>query len=88
MISANSDTFPLKTNLEKTCRTLEDQMNEYRNKCDEYQRTIHDFTSQKAKLQAENGEFRLVCLSVRNVGLLLPHGRVYLKIILNTVDFK
>uniref|UniRef100_A0A8C4DXF1 Myosin-7 n=1 Tax=Dicentrarchus labrax TaxID=13489 RepID=A0A8C4DXF1_DICLA len=44
------------TNLEKTCRTLEDQMNEYRGKCDEYQRSLHDFTTQKAKLQAENDE--------------------------------
>lgn len=47
--------FPLKTTLEKTCRTLEDQMNEYRNKCEECQRTLNDFTTQKAKLQAENG---------------------------------
>uniref|UniRef100_A0A8C4DYQ9 Myosin-7 n=1 Tax=Dicentrarchus labrax TaxID=13489 RepID=A0A8C4DYQ9_DICLA len=39
-----------------TCRTLEDQMNEYRGKCDEYQRSLHDFTTQKAKLQAENDE--------------------------------
>lgn len=76
IISANSDTFPLKTNLEKTCRTLEDQMNEYKNKCDEYQRTVHDFTSQKAKLQAENGEFKRVCTSVINVGLLLPVGHL------------
>ncbi|XP_068604806.1 myosin-7-like [Brachionichthys hirsutus] len=45
-----------KTNLEKTCRTLEDQMNEYRNRCDENQRTLHDVTTQKAKLQAENDE--------------------------------
>uniref|UniRef100_A0A665WMI2 Myosin-7 n=1 Tax=Echeneis naucrates TaxID=173247 RepID=A0A665WMI2_ECHNA len=45
-----------KTNLEKTSRTLEDQMNEYRTKCEEYQRTLHDVTTQRAKLQAENGE--------------------------------
>uniref|UniRef100_A0A3B4YIN7 Myosin-7 n=1 Tax=Seriola lalandi dorsalis TaxID=1841481 RepID=A0A3B4YIN7_SERLL len=45
-----------KTNLEKTSRTLEDQMNEYRSKCDEYQRSLNDFTTQRAKLQAENGE--------------------------------
>uniref|UniRef100_A0A3P8X4Q4 Myosin-7 n=1 Tax=Cynoglossus semilaevis TaxID=244447 RepID=A0A3P8X4Q4_CYNSE len=42
--------------LEKTCRTLEDQMNDYRNKCDEYQRSLNDFTTQRAKLQAENDE--------------------------------
>ncbi|KAM4556890.1 myosin-7-like isoform 2-T2 [Fundulus diaphanus] len=45
-----------KTILEKTCRTLEDQSNEYRTKCDEYQRSLNDFTTQKAKLQAENDE--------------------------------
>ncbi len=52
----NYGVFLLKTNLEKMCRTLEDQMNEYRGKCDEYQRSLHDFTTQKAKLQAENGQ--------------------------------
>eukprot|EP00064_Thunnus_orientalis_P018476 superscaffoldBa00004273_g18575 len=45
-----------KTNLEKTCRTLEDQMNEYRTKWEESQRSLNDFTTQKAKLQAENDE--------------------------------
>ncbi|KAM6976546.1 myosin-7-like [Aplochiton taeniatus] len=45
-----------KTNLEKMCRTLEDQMSEYRTKSEEGQRSINDFTMQKAKLQTENGE--------------------------------
>uniref|UniRef100_A0A667ZS33 Myosin heavy chain 6 n=1 Tax=Myripristis murdjan TaxID=586833 RepID=A0A667ZS33_9TELE len=45
-----------KTNLEKMCRTLEDQMSEFRTKTDEGQRIINDFTMQKAKLQTENGE--------------------------------
>ncbi|XP_071384454.1 myosin-7-like [Centroberyx affinis] len=45
-----------KTNLEKMCRTLEDQMTEYRTKAEEGQRTINDFTMHKAKLQTENGE--------------------------------
>uniref|UniRef100_A0A8B9JCI7 Myosin-7 n=1 Tax=Astyanax mexicanus TaxID=7994 RepID=A0A8B9JCI7_ASTMX len=44
------------TNLEKMSRTLEDQMNEYRNKCEENQRSLNDFSTQKAKLQAENDE--------------------------------
>ncbi|TRY69856.1 hypothetical protein DNTS_015321 [Danionella cerebrum] len=44
------------SNLEKMCRTLEDQMSEYRTKAEEGQRTINDFTMQKAKLQTENGE--------------------------------
>ncbi|KAG7216768.1 hypothetical protein INR49_021166, partial [Caranx melampygus] len=45
-----------KTNLEKMCRTFEDQMSELRTKSDEGQRIINDFTMQKAKLQTENGE--------------------------------
>jgi len=43
------------TNLEKMCRTLEDQMTEYKTKSEEGQRIINDFTMQKAKLQTENG---------------------------------
>ena len=37
------------------CRTLEDQMSEYKTKAEESQRSINDFTMQKAKLQTENG---------------------------------
>ncbi|KAK0146037.1 Myosin-7 [Merluccius polli] len=46
-----------KITLEKSGRTMEDQMNEYRTKCEEYQRSLNDFVTQRAKLQAENGEF-------------------------------
>ncbi|KAJ7987385.1 hypothetical protein DPEC_G00325940 [Dallia pectoralis] len=46
-----------KTNLEKMCRTTEDQMSEYRTKAEEGQRSINDFTMQRAKLLTENGEF-------------------------------
>ncbi|TRY53867.1 hypothetical protein DNTS_002810 [Danionella cerebrum] len=45
-----------KANLEKMCRTLEDQMSEYRSKFEEGQRCINDFTMHKSKLQSENGE--------------------------------
>ncbi|XP_072297034.1 myosin-7-like [Eucyclogobius newberryi] len=45
-----------KNNFEKMCRSLEDQMNEYKSKAEEGQRVIIDFTMQKAKLQTENGE--------------------------------
>lgn len=38
------------------CRTLEDQMTEYKMKAEEGQRSINDFTMQKAKLQTENGK--------------------------------
>lgn len=41
--------------MEKMCRTLEDQMTEYKTKSEEGQRTINDLTMQKAKLQTENG---------------------------------
>ncbi|KAM9797928.1 myosin-6 [Neosynchiropus ocellatus] len=45
-----------KTNVEKTCRTMEDNMNEHRNRSEEAQRTINDLTTQRAKLLTENGE--------------------------------
>uniref|UniRef100_A0A8C3IU96 Myosin-7 n=1 Tax=Chrysemys picta bellii TaxID=8478 RepID=A0A8C3IU96_CHRPI len=45
-----------KANLEKLCRTVEDQMNEHRTKSEEAQRMVNDLTTQRAKLQAENGE--------------------------------
>ncbi|KAM8838269.1 myosin-7-like isoform 3-T3 [Synchiropus picturatus] len=57
VVSSLEQVVKAKTNLEKTCRTLEDQANEYRMKCDENQRTLNDFTTQKAKLQAENDEY-------------------------------
>ncbi|MBN3326216.1 MYH6 protein, partial [Atractosteus spatula] len=43
-----------KANLEKMCRTLEDQMNEYRSKSEENQRALNDLTTQRAKLLTEN----------------------------------
>ena len=49
-------------NLEKMCRSLEDQMNEYKLKSEEGQRSINDFSMQKAKLQTENGKTHLVRL--------------------------
>ncbi|KAG6920413.1 myosin heavy chain 7, partial [Chelydra serpentina] len=45
-----------KANLEKLCRTVEDQMNEHRTKSEEAQRMVNDLTTQRAKLQTENGE--------------------------------
>uniref|UniRef100_A0A7N5ZRZ3 Myosin heavy chain 6 n=1 Tax=Anabas testudineus TaxID=64144 RepID=A0A7N5ZRZ3_ANATE len=54
VVSNMEHTF--KTNLEKMCRTLEDQLMEHRTQSEEAQRTINDFTMQKAKFQTENGE--------------------------------
>uniref|UniRef100_A0AAY4AKV6 Myosin-7 n=1 Tax=Denticeps clupeoides TaxID=299321 RepID=A0AAY4AKV6_9TELE len=56
VVSSMEHVVKNKTNLEKMCRTLEDQVNEFRNKCEEHQRSLNDFTTQKSKLQAENDE--------------------------------
>ncbi|XP_048102750.1 myosin-3-like isoform X2 [Alosa alosa] len=45
-----------KANIERQCRSLEDQCQEYKAKAEEAQRALTDFTSQNARLQAENGE--------------------------------
>uniref|UniRef100_A0A3P9C9J7 Myosin heavy chain, fast skeletal muscle-like n=1 Tax=Maylandia zebra TaxID=106582 RepID=A0A3P9C9J7_9CICH len=46
-----------KGNLEKMCRTLEDQLSELKVKNDENVRQLNDINAQKARLQTENGEF-------------------------------
>ncbi|XP_051251578.1 myosin heavy chain, fast skeletal muscle-like [Dicentrarchus labrax] len=46
-----------KGNLEKMCRTLEDQFSELKAKNDENVRQLNDINGQKARLQTENGEF-------------------------------
>uniref|UniRef100_UPI003AAE03E5 myosin heavy chain, fast skeletal muscle-like n=1 Tax=Centroberyx gerrardi TaxID=166262 RepID=UPI003AAE03E5 len=46
-----------KGNLEKMCRTLEDQLNELKVKNDENLRQINDMTAQRARLMTENGEY-------------------------------
>ncbi|CAJ1050694.1 myosin heavy chain%2C fast skeletal muscle-like [Xyrichtys novacula] len=45
-----------KTNLEKMCRTLEDQLSELKTKNDEHVRQLNDVGVQRARLQTENGE--------------------------------
>ncbi|XP_072339206.1 myosin-3-like [Scyliorhinus torazame] len=45
-----------KANLEKTCRTQEDQLNELKARNNEYARAINDMTAQTSRLHAENGE--------------------------------
>ena len=50
----------LQANLEKMCRTLEDQMNEYKTKSDEAQRSLSDYTALNARLQTENGRFMII----------------------------
>uniref|UniRef100_I3IZY8 Myosin heavy chain, fast skeletal muscle n=1 Tax=Oreochromis niloticus TaxID=8128 RepID=I3IZY8_ORENI len=46
-----------KGNLEKMCRTLEDQLSELKAKNDENVRQLNDINAHKARLQTENGEF-------------------------------
>ncbi|KAG9335084.1 hypothetical protein JZ751_005760, partial [Albula glossodonta] len=46
-----------KANLEKMCRTLEDQLSELKAKNDENVRQINDVSTQRARLLTENGEF-------------------------------
>ncbi|KAG6921656.1 myosin heavy chain 6, partial [Chelydra serpentina] len=45
-----------KVSLEKLSRTLEDQAAEHRAKLEETQRALNDTSTQRAKLQTENGE--------------------------------
>ncbi|XP_043936259.1 myosin-4-like [Protopterus annectens] len=46
-----------KANFEKLARSLEDQLSEVKAKDDEHVRLISDLTTQKTRLQTENGEF-------------------------------
>ena len=42
-------------NLEKMCRTLEDQVSELKSKEEEHLRLINDLTTQRGRLQTESG---------------------------------
>uniref|UniRef100_A0A8C3AJV6 Myosin heavy chain, fast skeletal muscle-like n=1 Tax=Cyclopterus lumpus TaxID=8103 RepID=A0A8C3AJV6_CYCLU len=56
-LSGNMETVAkTKGNLEKMCRTLEDQLSELRSKNDENVRQLNDINTLKARLQTENGE--------------------------------
>ncbi|XP_059185614.1 myosin heavy chain, fast skeletal muscle-like isoform X2 [Centropristis striata] len=46
-----------KGNLEKMCRTLEDQLSEMKSKNEEHVRQLNDIGAQRARLLTENGEF-------------------------------
>uniref|UniRef100_A0A669Q5F1 Myosin motor domain-containing protein n=1 Tax=Phasianus colchicus TaxID=9054 RepID=A0A669Q5F1_PHACC len=45
-----------KANAEKLCRTYEDQLSEAKSKVDELQRQLTDVSTQRGRLQTENGE--------------------------------
>lgn len=49
-------TFFWKSNMERMCRTVEDQFNEIKAKEDQQTQLIQDLNMQKARLQTQNGE--------------------------------
>ena len=56
-IALNQHNFcEFQANLEKMCRTLEDQLSEVKTKNDEHVRQLNDIGMQRARLQTENGE--------------------------------
>ncbi|XP_075034091.1 myosin heavy chain, skeletal muscle, adult-like [Mixophyes fleayi] len=57
-LASNMETVSkAKANLEKICRTVEDQYSEVKTKEEEHLRVINDINAHKARLQTENGEF-------------------------------
>ncbi|EMP41316.1 Myosin-7B, partial [Chelonia mydas] len=55
-----------KANAEKLCRTYEDQLSEAKSKVDELQRQLADVSTQRGRLQTENGS----CLALSALGEL------------------
>ncbi|XP_064164998.1 myosin heavy chain, fast skeletal muscle-like [Anguilla rostrata] len=53
-----------KSNLEKLCRTLEDQLSEVKTKNDENVRQLNDFGAQKARLLTENAKKKIDLVKV------------------------
>jgi hypothetical protein len=52
-------------NLEKMCRTLEDQLSELKSKEEEQQRLINELTTQRGRLQTEaGGTFTVFTLNI------------------------
>lgn len=47
----------MQANAEKLCRTYEDQLNEAKSKVDELQRQLTDVSTQRGRLQTENGRW-------------------------------
>lgn len=48
--------FVFQSNMERMCRSVEDQFNEIKAKDDQQTQLIHDLNMQKARLQTQNGE--------------------------------
>lgn len=47
----------MQANAEKLCRTYEDQLSEAKSKVDELQRQLADVSTQRGRLQTENGRW-------------------------------
>lgn len=58
----------MQANAEKLCRTYEDQLSEAKSKVDELQRQLTDVSTQRGRLQTENG--RWGCVAVPALGHL------------------
>uniref|UniRef100_G3UTJ1 Myosin motor domain-containing protein n=1 Tax=Meleagris gallopavo TaxID=9103 RepID=G3UTJ1_MELGA len=56
-LASNMEASCQNANLEKMCRTLEDQLSEIKTKEEEHQRMINDLNTQRARLQTEAGEY-------------------------------
>lgn len=53
----------MQANAEKLCRTYEDQLSEAKSKVDELQRQLTDVSTQRGRLQTENGRWGRVAVS-------------------------
>lgn len=60
LLSSGNQSSIFQANLEKLCRSLEDQINEHKTKADEAQRSLSDYTTLNARLQTENGRFPII----------------------------
>ena len=70
--------IPIQANAEKLCRTYEDHLNETKTKLDEMTRLMNDLTTQKTKLQSENGMCSISVFSPNKL-LVSRMSSVYVK---------
>lgn len=63
-LTCNNQCSIFQVNLEKLCRSLEDQINEYKTKADEAQSSLSDYTTLSARLQTENGMHLIIKIEI------------------------
>lgn len=66
----------LQANLEKMCRTLEDQLSELKTKNDENVRQLNDINTQKARLQTENGDYFKSVFKISQIIDVYPQANI------------